>query len=180
MDPSDAVEVWYCSYVLSWATIKQSLHLPCNCVHRKKSIFKLFQNPPLAKSLVQATGSCPWQELCLCQVAKLLRALAGNCRLLRPLVKIFRLMDFSALWVLPGPGHWEAKLRGSGECLASGEKDHIKIGSKGHICKMTTFQGTIFREWVTRTTVMLRSNVLPGRWLSPYTLNPDVLMFLKK
>ena len=97
MDPSDAVEVWYCSYVLSWATIKQSLHLPCNCVNRKKSIFKLFQNPPLAKSLVQATGSCPWQELCLCQVAKLLRALAGNCRLLRPVVKIFRLMDFSAL-----------------------------------------------------------------------------------
>ena len=45
---------------------------------------------------------------------------------------------------------------------------------------MTTFQGTIFREWVTRTTVMLRSSVLPGRWLSPYTLNPDVLMFLKK
>ena len=39
---------------------------------------------------------------------------------------------------------------------------------------MTTFQGTILREWVTRTTVMLR------RWLSPYTLNPDVLMFLKK
>ena len=83
-------------------------------------------------------------------------------------------------WVIPGPGRWEAKLKGSGECLASGEKDHIKIGIKGHICKMTTFQDTIFREWVTRTTVMLRSSVLPGRWLSPYTLNPDVLMFLKK
>ena len=150
------------------------------CKSKKKSILKLFQNPPLAKSLVQATGSCPWQELCLRQVAKLLRALAGNCRLLRPLVKIFRLREFSALWVLPGPGHWEAKLKESDECLASGEKDQIKIGSKGHICKMTTFQGTIFREWVKRTTVMLRSSVLPGRWLSPYTLNPDVLMFLKK
>ena len=47
MDPSDAVEVWYCSYVLSWATIKQSLHFPCNCVNRKKKIFTNFSRTHL-------------------------------------------------------------------------------------------------------------------------------------
>ena len=40
--------------------------------------------PPLARSLVPAIGNCRSREQCLSPLAKLSRALAGNCRLPRP------------------------------------------------------------------------------------------------
>ena len=80
---------------MSWYHWECVLQLPVTLICFLALLYKYFPMivcrvkmnlfPPLARSLVLAIGSCRSREQCLFPFAKLSRALAGNCRLPRPL-----------------------------------------------------------------------------------------------